>query len=124
MINKKEKGNRGEEIASQFLRKNGFVIANRNYYKKWGELDIVAKKGNELHFFEVKSVTRHFVSKSFRPEENVTLFKVKQLRKIIQTYLTDKGFGLDTVFQFHILCVFMNESTRLARVQWIKNVIL
>ncbi|MES2314639.1 MAG: YraN family protein [Patescibacteria group bacterium] len=124
MINKKEKGNTGEEIACQFLRKNGFIIVDRNYYKKWGELDIVAKKGNALHFFEVKSVTRSFVSESFRPEENVTPFKVKQLRKIIQTYLTDKGSGLDAEFSFHILCVFMDEKTRLARVQWIKNVIL
>jgi putative endonuclease len=124
VINKKEKGNMGEEIACQFLRKNGFIITDRNYYKKWGELDIVAKKENELHFFEVKSVSRSFVSKSFRPEENVTLFKTKQLRKIIQSYLTEKSSGLDATFDFHVLCVFMNEKTRRARVQWIKNVIL
>ncbi len=124
MINKKEKGNTGEKIACQFLQKNGYIITDRNYYKKWGELDIIAKKGNELHFFEVKSVVTHVAPQSFRPEENVTSFKVRQLRRIIETYLTDKGFGLDSIFQFHVLCVFMNEKTRRARVQWIKNVIL
>ncbi len=137
MINKREKGNIGEDIACTFLRKNGFIVANRNYYKKWGELDIVTKKGNELHFFEVKSVVvRNYAATSFsilaegqtktfhNPEENVNAFKVKQLRKIIQTYLVEKGYGLDYDFHFHILCVYMNEKTRRARVKWIKNVIL
>jgi len=123
-MNNKEKGNIGEDIACTFLEKNGFVIVDRNYYKKWGELDIVARKGTKLNFFEVKSVVENYLTESFRPEENVTPFKVKQLRKIIQTYLTDKGYGLDYDFNFHILSVYMNEKTRKARVKWIKNVIL
>ena len=119
-MNKKEKGDLGENIACKFLIKNGFTVVDRNYYKKWGEIDVVAKKGNELHFFEVKST----FLKDVRPEENVNSFKTIQLRKIIQTYLIDKGFGLDYVFRFHVLSVFINERTRLARVKWIKNVIL
>jgi len=128
MIHTREKGNMGEDIACKFLIKTGFSVVDRNYYKKWGELDVVAKKGNELHFFEVKSVVRNFSEKSFTgfhdPEENVHGFKTRQLRKIIQTYLVDKGFGLDYAFKFHVLCVFMNEKTHLARVKWIQNVIL
>ncbi len=139
MTDTREKGNAGEEIACKFLIKNGFKIEDRNYYKKWGELDIIATKENqlgnklkkELHFFEVKSVVRNFTEKSFKnrsgfhdPEENVHDFKVKQLRKIIQTYLVDKGYGLNHIFNFHILCVYMNEKTRKARVKWVNNVIL
>jgi len=131
MIHTREKGNLGEDVACKFLIKNGFSVVDRNYYKKWGEIDIVAIKknewGNELHFFEVKSVIRNFLlneQKSFRPEENVDQFKTHQLSKIIQTYLVDKDYGLDHTFQFHVLAVFLNEKTRLARVKWIKNVIL
>ena len=116
----KIKGNIGENIACEYLRKQGFVIVDRNYYRKWGELDIVAKTDNMIHFFEVKSVT----NRSHAPEENVHGLKVSKLRKIIGTYLSDKGYGLDATFQFHILCVYMNEKTRLASVKWIKNVIL
>ena len=54
MLHTREKGNVGEDIACKFLVKNGFNVIDRNYYKKWGELDVVAKRGNELHFFEVK----------------------------------------------------------------------
>ena len=131
MLHTREKGNVGEDIACKFLVKNGFNVIDRNYYKKWGELDVVAKRGNELHFFEVKSVMRKFVEKADKsfsyfhdPEENVHIFKTHQLSKIIQTYLVDKGLGLDHFFQFHILSVFMDEKTHLARVKWIKNVIL
>ena len=56
---KRRLGNLGEDIVEMFLVKRGYKIIDRNYLKKWGELDIVAKHNNEVVFFEVKSkVTR------------------------------------------------------------------
>ena len=55
-------GEIGENIAVKFLVKQGFSILDRNYTKKWGELDIVAKKDNKLYFIEVKSVSRETLS--------------------------------------------------------------
>ncbi len=129
MLHKRAKGNIGEDIASKFLGAQGFTIVDRNYQKKWGELDIVAEvadgKGKSLHFFEVKSVIRNFSADlPYKPEDNVHDLKVRHLRKIIQTYLAEKGRGQDADFHFHILCVYMNEKTRLAKVKWIKDVIL
>ena len=55
---KKQKiGEIGENIACKFLVKQGFSILDRNYTKKWGELDIVARKYDKLYFIEVKSVS-------------------------------------------------------------------
>ncbi len=51
-------GEIGENIAVKFLVKHNFLILNRNYTKKWGEIDIVAEKNNKLYFIEVKSVSR------------------------------------------------------------------
>jgi putative endonuclease len=126
-LHKRARGNIGEDIACRFLRSKGFVTVDRNYQKKWGELDIVASKEKMLHFFEVKSVMRNIGSMSlnlYRPEDNVHNLKVRHLRKIIQTYLAEKGRGPDAEFYFHVLCVFMNPRTRRARVRWIENVIL
>ena len=55
-------GEIGENVAVKFLMKHGFAILDRNYTKKWGEIDIVAEKDSKLHFVEVKSVVRESVS--------------------------------------------------------------
>ena len=68
--NKKEKtekqiiGDLGEHFAANYLTSRHFVIKEKNYRKKWGELDIIAEKDSELRFVEVKSVvTRGPVSR-------------------------------------------------------------
>ncbi len=52
---KQKIGELGENIAVKFLTKKGFFISERNYTKKWGEIDIIAEKNNKLYFIEVKS---------------------------------------------------------------------
>lgn len=51
-------GKIGEETACKFLMKHGYQIVLRNYWKKWGEIDVIAKKGNITHFIEVKTVSK------------------------------------------------------------------
>lgn len=51
-------GQIGEELAANWLMKNGFRILHRNWRSKYGyELDIVAFKENKLHIVEVKTRT-------------------------------------------------------------------
>lgn len=44
----------GEDKACKFLKKQGFEILKRNFHSKFGEIDIIAKKDEILHFIEVK----------------------------------------------------------------------
>ncbi len=123
----REKGNQGETIACKFLENKGFTIIARNYQKKWGEIDIIAQKDFVPHFVEVKSVTSsHFgeLSGIYRPEDNVHAFKLKHIRRMVETYFLEQGMGLESEFYFHVLCVFMNTKIRRARVKWIQNLIL
>lgn len=55
-------GSLGEELAERFLVKRGFRILHRNYWRPWGELDIVAERKNKLHFIEVKALSQTIVS--------------------------------------------------------------
>ncbi len=55
---KQKIGQIGEDAVCQYLEKNGYKVIDRNYLRKWGEIDIVAKKGKMIHFVEVKSVSR------------------------------------------------------------------
>lgn len=54
---KRKTGDLGEDIAAMFLMKQGFCIVERNYLRKWGEIDIIAKKAERLYFVEVKTVS-------------------------------------------------------------------
>ncbi len=142
ITDKQKVGNLGEDIACKFLVKHGFEIKDRNYRKKWGELDVVAKKDNILHFVEVKTVSyeTEYESKTdlqnksvrstsldndwFRPEENVHLWKQKRLARAIQTYLLEKKVPDETEWQVDILAVFLDFKTRRAKIRMTENVIL
>jgi Holliday junction resolvase-like predicted endonuclease len=54
---KRKTGDLGEDVAVMFLMKQGFSIIERNYLRKWGEIDIIAKKAGKLYFVEVKTVS-------------------------------------------------------------------
>ncbi len=49
------KGNIAEDKAATFLEENGYLIIERNFYSRFGEIDIIAAKDEVLHFIEVKS---------------------------------------------------------------------
>ncbi|MBI4121597.1 MAG: YraN family protein [Candidatus Ryanbacteria bacterium] len=59
---KRRLGNLGEDVACLFLVKQEYRILDRNYLRKWGELDVVAKLSDTIHFIEVKTVVSHETS--------------------------------------------------------------
>ena len=54
-LNTKNIGNKGENIACEYLKKQGYKIIARNLYIGKSELDIIAKDGKTLVFVEVKT---------------------------------------------------------------------
>lgn len=132
--NSQKIGELGESVACNFLSKHGFVILERNYTKKWGEIDIVAKKSEMLHFIEVKarSVTQEFFKNiitgasivgTVRPEDNMHIWKMKRLRRVVETYLISKRQG-NVPWQFDLLVVYLDIEKRMARVRVVDNIIL
>ena len=116
MTKKSEIGKLGEDIACQYLLNKSFTIIERNFRKKWGELDIIAKDSNGvLVFVEVKTMrqsgnaelkrqyeesigknpaimrlVRHRINKydkaQLNPEENLTAAKLGKLKRTAQLY--------------------------------------
>jgi len=80
-------GDKSESLATRFLEQEGFVILERNYFaRKLGEIDIVAKREDVLHFIEVKGSQ----VKSFDPIYNVTPSKLRKVIHSAQYYLKVK----------------------------------
>jgi putative endonuclease len=128
---KQKIGETGEGVAVKFLMKHGFSVVDRNYTKKWGEIDIVAQKEDKLYFIEVKSVSRetlpsvtHVTSDDYRPEDNMHPWKMKRMSRTIQTYLLEKRVPEDMEWQVDLLVVYLDLKNKQSRVKVVKDIIL
>ena len=128
---KRKTGDLGENIACRFLVKHGFEIIEKNYLKKWGEIDIIARKGEKLHFVEVKSVTRENLehlrpeTDDYRPEDNLHPWKLKRLSRVIQTYLLGYNRGQEEAdWQFDVAVVYLDQKGMQAKVNYLEDIII
>jgi putative endonuclease len=81
---RKQLGDRGEDIACQFLEGRGAQVVERNWRCQAGEADVIAREGGDLVFVEVK--TRRSDSAGF-PEDAVDHEKRRRYEKIAMEYL-------------------------------------
>lgn len=125
-------GKFGEDIACVFLKKHGYKIVERNHLKKWGELDIVAKKAKKLCFVEVKTVsceidddvTHGTVARTgYRPEENMHPSKIKKFMRVIQTYLQEKGIE-QAEWSAALIAIRVDTAKKKAKVRFIEDLVL
>jgi putative endonuclease len=121
-------GKKGEKVAEKFLMKHGFKILDRNYTKKWGEIDLVALKDKKLYFIEVKSVSRENLSgeifDKYKPEDNMHQWKMQRMSRTIQTYLLDKKIEENIEWQVDLVVVFLDLKNKKARVKVVNDIIL
>lgn len=80
-------GQKGEDIASDYLRKLGYKIIERNFRIRGGEIDIVALDGNTLVYVEVKTRSSYRFG---RPEESVTPKKINFLKRAAKFYRNNR----------------------------------
>jgi putative endonuclease len=100
---KRVKGDLGEKKAEKFLRERGFRIVEKNYQNKFGEIDIICKRGNCLHFVEVKTSFT-----AFNPEENMTQNKMRKILRTANMYLFNKNLNDLSIF-FDLVSVNFNK---------------
>jgi putative endonuclease len=73
----------GEDIATNFLKKKGYKIIERNFRKGYGEIDIVSIHGNILVFVEVKTRTTFLYGGAI---EAIAYHKLQKLIKSCEFY--------------------------------------
>lgn len=79
MAAKDDLGRRGEDLAAQFLSDAGYTVIDRNWRCARGEIDLVARDGNDTVFVEVKTRS----STAFgHPFEAITAQKLARLRRL------------------------------------------
>jgi len=80
------KGKFGESLAENYLKKNGYKIIEKNFRTKYGEIDIIAEKGNFIIFVEVKYRKNPEFGKA---EEAINPVKIGKIQKTAEFYLNN-----------------------------------
>lgn len=109
------RGKIGEDASAKHLKKIGYNILARNYRKRYGEIDIIAQKGNKIIFAEVKTRTRTDFGE---PSEAVTISKQQKIIKTAESFIMENG--LDGEFAFDIFEVLIS-GLRVVSLNHIEN---
>jgi putative endonuclease len=78
----------GEQLALEHFQRLGFVLVERNYRTRWGELDLVLCDGRTLVFAEVKTARGHA---GVAPFERLHAAKQLRVRQIARTWLHERS---------------------------------
>lgn len=84
------------------MRDNGYTLLKRNYRIRGGEIDIVARKGDEIVFIEVKA--RSGVRYGY-PEESVTPAKARVIARAIREFVRKNRISDSLYLRFDIIAV-------------------
>lgn len=111
-------GFKGENLASNFLRKKGYEIIERNFRIKGGEIDIIAKDGDTLVFIEVKArSSMEFGS----PLEAITSWKLRSIIKTAQFYKL-KNPKLPEAMRIDAVAISLDEYNEVNTIELVKNI--
>jgi putative endonuclease len=106
MAHHNELGKIGEQLAADYLSRNGYEILERNYYYDKAEIDIIAQKESEtLVVVEVKTRNSDYFGD---PQDFVKPAKIKLLVKAANEYVISNN--LDVEVRFDIIAVLKNKS--------------
>jgi len=100
----KERGDKGEDLAEEYLRTNGYTILERNWRWSRAEADIIAKEGDILVFIEVKTRTYPYLG---QPEDFVNERKLLMLNDLANRYM--ESIGYDWEIRFDLIAIILHE---------------
>lgn len=109
-------GTWGEAQAANYLRDHGYELLAHSYHCRFGEIDLIAKKGKMLCFVEVK--TRSNLDYGL-PRDYVTAGKQERLRKTAAMYLS--AHELDCPTRFDVAEVYTDKEHTSVRIEYMED---
>jgi putative endonuclease len=95
-------GRRAENLARDFFQKMGFIVVDRNFNCRFGEIDLIIRKHKALRFVEVKYRSR--VDHGL-PQEAVVKRKQQRIRASALIWLKRRHLPLDGDLHFDVLAI-------------------
>lgn len=107
MKNKRKIGADYEKKAAEYLRQQGFLILEQNFYSRWGEIDVIAKDGRYLVFVEVKY---RGSTSCGDPLEAVNAKKQKHICRAAFYFCVSHGYPDTTPCRFDVIAISGNDE--------------
>jgi len=101
----------GEKIAAEYLTSLGYMIRERNFRSREGEIDIIAEKDDFLVFIEVRTRTSNSYG---TPEESVTAQKKGRLIALAEAYIEDRD-DLPSSWRIDVVAIELGPKRKVAR---------
>jgi putative endonuclease len=95
----REKGTLYEEKALEFLKGRGYQLLTRNFYSKYGEIDLIVKKDCFIVFVEVKYRKNDFFGSGM---EAVNKKKQRRIYLTAMKYIQNNNLE-DADFRFDLI---------------------
>lgn len=108
------KGKNFEDMACDWLVKNGYTILKRNHRCKTGEIDIIAKKDDKFIAFEVKG---NYTTTYGLPQERINNQKIERIMKCFLEYALSNAINPDNL-QIDAILVYENNIEHLQNILW------
>jgi putative endonuclease len=113
-------GNFGERVAASHLESKGYEILERNWSVREGEIDIIASRGDEIVFVEVRS--RRGGGRMGTPEESITGRKAAHVRAAAAAYVQEHPEVPENQ-RIDVVALELDAKGRVLRVEQIENAI-
>lgn len=115
MISNQATGSKGEALAQEFLKAEGYEILTTNHRTRYGEIDVIARHENVICFIEVKM--RNVIEQG-HPLEAITSAKMRSLSKAALSYLqTNQLWNNEARFDVVAIIVKMEDY----QIELVKN---
>lgn len=109
-------GQKGEKAATKYLKKQGYKIIERNFRTRFGEIDLIAQKGDLLVFIEVKA---RIAKEDFgQAEWAINRKKIAQVKQMAQVYLVKKQPDYQNLRIDAITIIFSPEGKIVSLKHW------
>lgn len=113
-----ETGKLGEEIAREYLKKQGYKIVEQNFKTKYAEIDLVARENDELIFVEVRTKKGELFG---TPEDSLNKKKLRKLRFNAQGYITKNRW--EGPYRIDAICIVLKPDNTIERLDHYQNII-
>jgi putative endonuclease len=112
-------GNFGERVAASHLEAKGYEILERNWSTREGEIDLIARRGRDLVFVEVRSRRGRQMG---TPEESITGRKATHVRAAAAAY-SQQHPDAPPNLRIDVVVLELDAKGRVLRVEQIENAI-